>query len=116
MPTEIKIPNCGHHFQMEEAVTEEYKQELRKKMEEFVRGKEQEYRNKTDEFAKKEQQLEQMAQQKEAEISKKFIEEKARLQQSLEENLRKTIASDFENKLRMLEQNNKDNEEKLKDA
>jgi len=43
-------------------------------------------------------------------------EEKKRLQQSLEENIRKNIATDFENKLKMLEQNNKDNEEKLKQA
>lgn len=43
-------------------------------------------------------------------------EEKKRLQQSLEENIRKNIAADFENKLKMLEQNNKDNEEKLKQA
>ena len=42
--------------------------------------------------------------------------EKEKLQQQLEQNLRKTITSDFENKLRLLEQNNKDNEEKLKEA
>ncbi|MGQ0740419.1 MAG: DUF2130 domain-containing protein [Bacteroidota bacterium] len=35
-------------------------------------------------------------------------------EKELEEILRKNIAGDFENKLRLLEQNNKDNEEKLK--
>lgn len=44
----------------------------------------------------------------------KLEEEKKKIQSSLEENLRKNIAADFENKLKMLEQNNKDNEEKLK--
>jgi hypothetical protein len=34
----------------------------------------------------------------------------------MEENIRKSVAGDFENKLRLLEQNNKDNEEKLKTA
>ena len=43
-------------------------------------------------------------------------EERKRMQQSLEENLRKNISADFENKLRLLEQNNKENEEKLKHA
>jgi hypothetical protein len=47
---------------------------------------------------------------------KEFADEKARLQRSLEENVRKTISADFENQLKMLEQNNKDNEEKLKEA
>ena len=37
-----------------------------------------------------------------------------RITTKLEEDLRKTIASDFENQLRMLEQNNKETEEKLK--
>jgi len=37
-------------------------------------------------------------------------------EKELEELLRKNIATDYENKLRLLEQNNKDNEEKLKEA
>ena len=53
---------------------------------------------------------------KNEEFQHKMEEEKKRLQQSLEENIRKNIAADFENKLKMLEQNNKDNEEKLKQA
>jgi hypothetical protein len=51
---------------------------------------------------------------KELEYSQKLQDEKLKLQQTLEINLRKTITSDFENKLLLLEQNNKDNEEKLK--
>ena len=46
----------------------------------------------------------------------KLDDERKRLQQTLEENIRKTITSDFENKLRLLEQNNRENEEKLKQA
>ena len=38
------------------------------------------------------------------------------MQHQIEETLRKSIAGDFETKLRHLEQNNKDNEEKLKQA
>ncbi|MET0394321.1 MAG: DUF2130 domain-containing protein, partial [Chitinophagaceae bacterium] len=51
---------------------------------------------------------------KNEEFQQKLDEERKRLQQTLEENLRRTISSDFETKLRLLEQNNKDNEEKLK--
>lgn len=42
--------------------------------------------------------------------------EKVKLQQQIEETLRKSITTDFSNKLQFLERNNRDNEEKLKEA
>jgi hypothetical protein len=106
MATDIKCPACGHKFPIEKAVSEEYKKELREKMQVYVKQKE-------DEFARREKELMQVAQQKEVEFSKKLQEETTRIQQSLEENLRKTITADFETQLRLLEQTNKDHEEKL---
>lgn len=107
MATEVKCPGCGTVFPLEEAMTEEYKKELREKMLSFTKQKEDEYMRKLDEFSKKEQQ--QLVQ-----FEQKLHEEKKALQLSLEENLRKTIASDFENELKMLQSINKDAEEKLK--
>jgi hypothetical protein len=51
---------------------------------------------------------------KDEEFAKKLQEEKTSMQESMEQNLRKSIASDFENTIKLLEQNNKDNEEKLR--
>ncbi|MEK7224715.1 MAG: DUF2130 domain-containing protein [Bacteroidota bacterium] len=48
------------------------------------------------------------------EVNSKAEEWKKKKEKELEESLRKNISSDFETKLRQLEQNNKDNEEKLK--
>ncbi|TAL48361.1 MAG: DUF2130 domain-containing protein [Chitinophagaceae bacterium] len=76
MPAQIKCPNCGHEFEPNEIIREEVEKELRGKMVEWQKKK----------------------------------------QNELEEALRKSIATDFENQLRLLEQNNKDNEEKLKEA
>jgi hypothetical protein len=109
MPTDIKCPKCGHPFTIEDAVSEEFKKELRGKMQEFTRKKEEE-------FARREKDLEQLAQNKETEYAKKLQEEKIRLQQSIEDNLRKSISADFETQLRLLQQNNKNNEEKLAQA
>ncbi len=85
MATEIKCPKCGNEFEPTESIREEIQKEVNVKAEEWKKKKE-----------------------------KEFIDEKIKLEQQLEITLRKTISSDFENKLRMLEQNNKDNEEKLK--
>ncbi len=89
MPTEIKCPNCGHQFEPNDAIREEVEKELRTKAADWQKKKNDEFQIKLE-------------------------EEKKKLQQSLEENIRKNITGDFENKLRQLEQNNKDNEEKLK--
>src|SRR5450631_2156817 len=110
MPTEIKCPNCGHLFPMEEAVSEEYKQELREQMLAFKKEKEKELQKKQEEFARKEQDWVQQAQKQEGEFARRLGEEKTRLQQTLEESLRRSIGSDFENKLRLLEDAHKDSE------
>ena len=50
------------------------------------------------------------------EVNTKAEEWKKKKEKELEESLRKNISSDFENKLRLLEQNNKESEEKLKES
>jgi hypothetical protein len=98
MPTTIKCPNCAHEFPLEEAVSEEYKKELREQMVAYKKQKEEE-------LIRKESEWKELQQKRERELQRK-----------LEEDLRKTIATDFENQVRMLEQNNKDNQEKLKES
>jgi len=114
MATDIKCPNCGHLFPMEEAVSEEYKKELREQMVAFKKDKEKELLKKQEEFSRKEAEWQQSAQKQEAAFAQRMGEEKQRWQQATEQTLRKSIATDFENKVKMLEDANKDNEEKLK--
>jgi hypothetical protein len=109
MSTTIKCPNCRHEFAMEEAVSEQYKKDLRDQMIAFTQKKE-------DEFRKKTQDLSRQLQEQEEIFQKKFNEEKKIIQQSLEENIRKTIHGDFENRLSILQQSNEEHQEKLKAA
>lgn len=85
MSPNIKCPSCGHEFEPGDVVREEVEKELRAKMVDWQKQKE-----------------------------RQFAEEKNKLQQQLEENLRKSITSDFETKLRLLENNDREKEEKLK--
>ena len=116
MATQIKCPNCNHAFQMEDAVSEEYKKELREKMKEHMKKVDEDFVRRQEEFSKKEQALVQQMQQKDQEYANKLSQEKLKLQQSLEEGLRKSISADFENQLRILQQTNKDNEIKLQES
>lgn len=107
MATEIKCPNCAHVFPMEEAMAEDYKKELREKMVTFTKQKDEEFQRKLATI-ENEKQLQQKA------FDAKLVEERNKLKGDLEENLRKSIASDYETKLQMLEGSAKDNAEKLR--
>jgi hypothetical protein len=91
MATEIKCPNCGHQFEPNEAIRDEVQKELRNKMSDWQKKKNEEFQSKLE-------------------------EEKKALQQTMEETTRKSIASEYETKLNQAQQNNRDYEEKLKEA
>ncbi|WP_039866206.1 DUF2130 domain-containing protein [Pedobacter sp. BAL39] len=118
MSTEIKCPNCAHSFPIEEVMAEEYKKDLREKMVSFTKQKDEEYHKKLQELTQqqklKEQTFEEQHQQQARKFEQQLAEEKKQLQTALEENLRKTITGDFEHKLQLLDNANKENEEKLK--
>ncbi|QEM14360.1 DUF2130 domain-containing protein [Mucilaginibacter rubeus] len=90
-------------------MAEEYKKQLRVKMMDYTRQKEEEYRKKDEEFLNKERQ-QQVA------FEQRLNNEKKQLQQTLEDNLRKTISEDFENQLLLLKNSATETEEKLKQA
>jgi hypothetical protein len=109
MATEVKCPSCGHGFPIEEVMAEEYKQQLRLKMQDYTRQKEEEFQKKEADFTAREKQ------QQEA-FEQRLAGEKKALQLTLEENLRKSIASDFENQLLMLQNSVNASAEKLKES
>jgi hypothetical protein len=109
MATEVKCPSCGHGFPIEEVMAEEYKQQLRLKMQDYTRQKEEEFQKKEADFTNREKK------QQEA-FEERLAGEKKALQLTLEENLRKSIASDFENQLLMLQNSVNASAEKLKES
>ncbi len=109
MATEVKCPNCNHGFPIEEVMTEEYKKQLRVKMQQYTQQKEDEFRKKEEEFAAKQRQQQQQ-------FDLRLAEEKRQMQEAIEQSLRKSIQADVDNQLRMLENSVKDSEEKLRAA
>ncbi|QXV65146.1 DUF2130 domain-containing protein [Mucilaginibacter sp. 21P] len=109
MATEVKCPSCGHGFPIEEVMAEEYKQQLRLKMQDYTRQKEEEFR-------KKEEQFSNQARQQQEQFEQRLAGEKKQLQQALEENLRKSISADFETQLTMLQNSVNASAEKLKES
>ena len=91
MSTNITCPNCKHEFAPTDAIREEVEKELNRKAIEWQKKKNEEY-------------------------EVRLTEERKKIQSSLEENIRKNLAADFEQQLSMLQKNNKENEEKLAEA
>lgn len=116
MAIEIKCPQCGQQFPMEDAVADDYKRELREKMSNYIKQKDEELLKKQEAFLRKEQLMQQQMQQKETEYAGKLADEKLKMQKSLEESLRKSISADFENQVKLLQQTNQDIEMKLQSA
>lgn len=103
MATNVKCPNCQSVFALEDGLNDELKANIEKEKD-ILRRQMLEYKkSKEDELQKKEQEWQQ-----------KLQSEKTLLQKQLEEQIRKTIAGDFENKLELLQKANAENEEKLR--
>lgn len=85
----IKCPNCHHEFEATEAFRQEVQERLRRDMQEWKAKKE-------DEFQK--QLTQSLSQQK----------------QQVEEIVRKSLTQDYENRIQLLNEANRENEEKLK--
>jgi len=90
-------------------MAEEYKNELRVKMQAYTHQKEEEYRKKEADFQTKERQ-QQLA------FEQRLTDEKKQLQAIIEQSLRKSIGSDYENKLALLQNEKNESDEKLKTA
>ncbi|UEG54709.1 DUF2130 domain-containing protein [Mucilaginibacter daejeonensis] len=120
MATEVKCPNCGHGFPIEEVMTEEYKKQLRNKMQQYTQQKEEEYRKniqqREDEYRKKEDEFNARQRQQQQQFDLRLADEKRKVQQEMEEALRRSIQADVEHQMRLLENSVKEQDEKLRAA
>jgi hypothetical protein len=116
MSTLITCPNCKAEFSSKDAIAKtlekEYEERLnnqRSQMMKEVSLQQQQLDNQRREFEEKKK--------KENEIfAEKLQREKLKLEAELQEQLRKSISGDYENKIRLLQQANTDNDEKLRNA
>jgi len=105
----ITCPSCKTQFEPTDALRDEIQKELNLKAREWQGKKEEEYRQKELTWQKE-------LQGKEAEINTRLAAEKQKLQQELQESIRKTVVADYETQMKLLQESATENEEKLKAA
>ncbi|WP_439505559.1 DUF2130 domain-containing protein [Sediminibacterium sp.] len=87
----ITCPNCSHQFEPGDTMRDEIEKELRGKMKEWQK-------------------------KKEIETAELLETEKKKMQTEMQEAVRKSLAADYENQLKLLQQEVTDNAEKLKES
>jgi hypothetical protein len=116
MANNIKCPNCGNVFDVENVLAADietkYQQQYQEKLQQSLTKIDQDKKRLSDE-----QQLFEEKKKRENEIfAQKLQAERLKIETEIQEQLRKSISNDYENKLRLLEESNMEREEKLKEA
>jgi hypothetical protein len=116
MANNIKCPNCGHVFDVENVlaadIEQKYQQQYQDKLNQSLTKMEEDKRK----LAADLQQFEEKKKKENELFAQKLQQEKLKMETEIQEQMRKSISGDYENKLRLLQNNNNDNEEKLKEA
>lgn len=116
MATDIKCPSCGNVFDVEEVIANDLEEKLKKeytlKLQQSIsalaeeRSRLQHEQTVFEEKKKRENEL----------FQQRLNQEKQKLEAEIQKQLTLSITSDFEHKFRLLEQNNQDQEQRLKVA
>ena len=116
MANDIKCPNCGHVFDVENVlaadIEQKYQQQYKDKLNQSLSKVEEDKKQ----LATDQQQFEEKKKKENEIFAQKLQQEKLKLETEIQEQLRKSISADYENKLRLLQNSNNDNEEKLKES
>lgn len=127
MTNDITCPNCGHTFDVENVLAadleKKFQKDYQKKLQESL-GSVEEDKKKLEaaqiEFEEKRKHTNELFQQRlsqeKVKLEAEMKAEQTRLQSELQEQIRKSISADFENRVKMLQENNDEKEEKLRQA
>ena len=125
MTNNITCPSCSTVFDAGTVLAAEVQKKLQAEMAEKLNAQYKKIEKEKEELQKKEEELEEKRKNANEIFAEKLNSEKKKmaaaaeadrekLQQELQESLRKSISNDYENKMKMLQQSNADSEEKLK--
>ena len=112
----ITCPNCKHEFAAEDAISKSLEKEYQEK---FNNERQKFLKQFSDQQKTLEEQQKDFEKKKEKEnqlFAERMEKEKLKMETELQEKLRKSISNDYENQLKLLQESNKDNEEKLRSA
>jgi hypothetical protein len=114
MATDIKCPNCGNEFDVENVIAADLEKKYQKDYQHKLQQSLQEVDIQKKELLDAQKRFDEKRKNENEIFAQKLVQERQKIEAELQIQVRKSVASDFENQLRILEETNKDNEEKLK--
>lgn len=116
MPTHIKCPNCATAFDVEDVLSADVEQKFKQQYEKQLNESLSQINNDKKKLEEDQRAFEEKRKRENELFQQKLQQEKLKLETEIQQQVRKSIASDYENQLRLLQQSAQENEEKLKTA
>jgi hypothetical protein len=116
MSTPITCPSCHHLFNLEDVLTEDVEKSLKQQYEQRHKESMQKLQHEREALTKQQKDFEEKKQRENELFAQRLEKEKQKIQQDMQEQIRKSVAGDYENKLKLLQEAVTDGEEKVKRA
>jgi hypothetical protein len=116
MPTNIKCPNCATVFDVEDVLSADVEQRLKQRYEKQLQESLSQINSDKKKLEEDQKAFEEKRKRENELFQQKLQQEKLKLESELQQQLRKSIAADYDNQLRLLKQSAEENEEKLRTA
>jgi hypothetical protein len=112
----IKCPNCGSEFDVQNVLSADVEQKLRQQFEKQLQQSLVQVNTDKKKLEEEQKQFEEKKKKENELFQQKLQQEKQKMEAEMQQQLRKTISADYENELRLLKQNKEETEERLKTA
>jgi len=116
MQSDIKCPNCGHEFDIENVLSAELEQKYQKEFQEKLNSSLQNIEEEKKRLAEEQKQFEEKRKRENEIFAQKLAQEKLRITTEVQETVKRDVANEYENRLKLLQESDKEKEEKLKEA
>ncbi len=116
MATSIKCPNCAAQLNVENMLSADAEEKLKRQYDQQLQQSLARLDGEKKKLAEDQKVFEETRKKENEIFSTKLAQEKQKLHTEIHQQLRKTIASDYDNELRMLKQNIAENEDRIKTA
>ncbi len=116
MTNEIKCPQCGYEFDVEKVLSADIENKLKLEFQEKLNDSLSKVEIEKQQLLADQKLFEEKKRNQNELFAQKLQQEKAKIEEELNIEITKSIAIDFENKFKILEQTNLQNEAKLKAA
>jgi hypothetical protein len=114
MSNNIKCPNCGSEFNVQNVLSADLEQKLRVEFEKQLQLSLSQVNTDKKKLLQEQKLFEEKKKNENELFQQKLQQEKQKIEAEVQQQLRKSISEDYENELRVLKQNNLANEERLK--